>query len=181
MQVIRIPHERIQKLIGKNGESKEIIEKKGKVKISISDDGEVHIEGDSVDEYIVREIVKAIGRGFETDDALLLLNPNFSFELINLKEVAKSENDLRRIKGRIIGSKGKIKKKIENVCEAKIAVYGGTIGVIAPITTINYAIRIIEKIIEGAKHSTVYNELAKIKKEIMAVKLIEKDYVEVNK
>jgi ribosomal RNA assembly protein len=174
MEIIRIPAERIKALIGERGKTKGLIEDKCNVKLEIDEDGEVHIEGDSSDVFFAKDVVKAIGRGFEPRDALKIVNENYNFELIELKEELKNEKAITRIKGRIIGEKGKMKSEIEAATESVIAVHGYTVGIISRLDTMEYAKEAITMIIDGAEHSSVYNYLAKMKKKILADRLIQR-------
>ena len=72
---LRIPKERVAVLIGKKGEVKRGLEHATKTKITVqSDEGEVNITGkDALLLYLAREIIRAIGRGFNPDVAQVLL------------------------------------------------------------------------------------------------------------
>jgi len=53
--------------------------------------------------YACREVILAIGRGFNPDIAKLLLKSDYCFEVIDLKDYAgKSRDTLLRIKGRVV-------------------------------------------------------------------------------
>ena len=62
MELIKIPSERIKIL----NQAKKRVEKICKVHISI-EEFEVSIDGDASDIYFAKDVVKAIGRGFEPD------------------------------------------------------------------------------------------------------------------
>jgi ribosomal RNA assembly protein len=103
---LKIPKERIAILIGKDGQTKKDIEKSTKTKIDIdSKEGDIFITGkDGLNIYTAKEVITAIGRGFNPEIALLLLKVDYSFEMINLGDVfGKSKSSQQRIKGRIIG------------------------------------------------------------------------------
>jgi ribosomal RNA assembly protein len=161
VELVKIPSERVRALMENDGEAKALIERLAKVSISVSDEGDVEITGESVDEYFARDIIKAIGRGFSPNDALLLLKEDYTLKIINLKEYVHSDEAVRRLKGVIIGEKGKTKLTIEEVTRAHLSIYGKTVGVIAPLDSIDIAITAIFKFIEGASHSTVYTYLEK--------------------
>ncbi len=172
MEIIKIPAERIGALLGINGETKKRLETLTKTNIKINDDGNVEIIGEITDEFFLKDVINSIGRGFNPSDAEKLLNEKYTFQFIDLKEICKSENNLKRIKGRIIGEEGKMKNEIEIATECKILVYGWTVGIIAPLDTIEYAEKAINKIIDGAQLTRVFNDLAKYKREIMGYRLI---------
>jgi ribosomal RNA assembly protein len=165
-QIIRIPEERLNILIGKEGQTKKSIEERCKVKLEISD-GTVQINGAPAEVFFATDIVKAIGRGFAPRKAFKLLNSDFILNIIPLREITHSEKAMIRIKGRVIGEEGKIKKLIEESADSFISVYGSTISIISKVDTMEYAREAIGMIIDGAPHSTVLNYLAKARREIM--------------
>ncbi len=172
MEFVRIPHERIAILLGGKGKSKKQVEKACEVKLRINEDGEVEIEGDTAHTYFAKDVVKAIGRGFPTKDALRIINENYAFYLIDLDDYTKSDKAVTRIKGRVIGEKGKIKKEIESATESMLSIYGDTIGIISKIDTMEYAKEAISMIVGGAQHSRVITYLAKVRREILGERLV---------
>jgi len=168
-QILKIPQERIAVLIGTKGESKKSIEEKTNTQLTISKEGEVRIKGGSFETWITKQIIKAIGRGFSPKKALLLLNNDYQFVLIELKDWAKTENSMKRLKGRVIGEKGKSKEIIERLTESYISVYGKTICIIGESKRVMIAKKAIEMLLSGSKHSTVFsmieNKRKKWKKE----------------
>lgn len=166
MELVKIPAERVKVIVGKGGGTKALIERMAKVSISVDDEGAVEITGESADEYFARDVVKAIGRGFSPEDALLLLKEDHMLKIINLREYVHSDNAIRRLKGRIIGEKGKTRKIIEEATLARLSIYGKTVGVIAPLDSMDIAITAVFKLIEGANHSTVYAYLEKSRKRL---------------
>lgn len=159
MEVLRIPKERI----GALKEAKERIEEHFSVQLGISGDGEVEIGGENVWAYLARDTVQAIGRGFAPKEAMKLFKDDYSFYLINLREHFSTENAMRRVKGRIIGEKGKVKGEIEEATGAEVCVYGHTVGIIAPSDAMEFAKEAIEMIINGAPLTAVTNQLAAAK------------------
>lgn len=171
MEFIRIPHERISALVGDKGRSKKEIEQVCEVRLRISKDGEVEIDGDTAHTFFAKDVIKAIGRGFSIREALKIIRENYVFYLIDLGEHVKSDKAITRIKGRIIGEKGKMKNEIEAATESVLCVYGDTVGIISKIDTMEYAKEAISMLIEGAQHSSVFNYLAKVKRQIIAERL----------
>ena len=156
---LKIPKERIAVLIGEKGNEKKRIQKRTNTKIIISSkEGDVLIEGeDSIDVMITRNIVKAVGRGFNPDVALALTNEENSFELINIHDfIGKSKNQEGRVKARVIGTDGRCRKKIENLTHTSIVVFGKTVGIIGKIEYVDLARRALEKLINGSPHNKVY-------------------------
>jgi len=164
---LRIPKERIAVLIGPKGEQKRALETETKSKIEVdSEEGDVHISGtDALLLYLAREIVRAIGRGFNPDVAMLLLKQDYGFELIGIEEYARNANDLERLRGRVIGEGGKSRRTIEELTDVRLCVFGKTIGLIGPIEHLVDARRAIESLLSGSPHAHVYRYLEKKKKE----------------
>jgi len=158
-QIIKIPKERVAVLIGVKGKTKKEIEERTNTKIRVSKEGEVSIRGDSFDAWLTKKIVKAIGRGFSPEKALLLLDENYGLEIIELRDWAKTKNSLTRLKGRVIGEKGKAKRTIENLTESYISVYGKTICIIGETRKMPAIRRAIEMLLSGSRHATVYRML----------------------
>jgi ribosomal RNA assembly protein len=171
MEIVRIPEARVKNLIGIDGKTKKLLEDKCNVKIEVDNEGEVQIEGEIADEFFAKDVVRAIGRGFEPNTALKILDDNYQFELIDLKDILKNEKAIKRVKARIIGEKGKMKTEIEDATDSNVSVYGFTVSVISQHDTIQYATEAITKIINGSEHSRVFGYLAKAKKEILRLRL----------
>lgn len=163
---VRIPKDRISMLIGTKGSEKKLIEKTAKVKLNVdSKEGLVVIEGKALDVYNAKPIIKAIGRGFNPDKALKLLNEHFILELVDIKEFGKTKNDFVRIKARIIGRKGTCREHLENLTDTSIVVYGKTVGIIGTVENCLIAKQGIEKLLKGSKHGNVYKWIEIEKKE----------------
>ena len=168
---LKIPKERVAVLIGKNGEIKKQVEDETSTKIEVnSEEGDVKLSGkDSLKLYSAREIVKAIARGFNPEVALLLLKPDYCFELVNITDFAKTKGSEMRLKGRVIGSEGKSRKHIENLTDSNICVYGKTIGIIAEAEKLSLCRRAIESLLKGSPHSNVYKWLEKQRRELRSI------------
>ena len=82
---LKIPKERVAVLIGQKGVTKRIVERETSTKLDIdSEEGDVVVSGsDALKLFVAREVVTAIGRGFNPDIALKLLKVDYVFELIN--------------------------------------------------------------------------------------------------
>ncbi len=110
-KLLRIPLDRVGVLIGKKGETKARIEESCGVALSVDGkSGEVTLMSSSVegDPFRAANVVEAIARGFSPPRALKLLDQDMAIEILDLRDYAgKSENNLERIKGRIIGLHGK--------------------------------------------------------------------------
>ncbi len=160
---IKIPKERIAVLIGKKGEVKKQIEDETKTRLEVDSlEGDIVIKGDdTIKMYTAREIIKAIGRGFNPECALLLLKPDYCFEIININDFIKSKAQLNRVRGRVIGSNGKARKTVEDLTETSICVYGKTVGVIGEQENVGMARKAIESLLSGSMHASIYRWLEK--------------------
>jgi len=163
---IRIPHDRVGVLIGPEGKVKSRIEKTFKVNLIIeSESGNVEIvlNPDQTDVsviFTVANIVKAIGRGFSSDRAMLLGNEDFDLSIVDLEEqVGPSRSAQERVKGRIIGKEGKSRALIEELTETQMSVYGSTVALIGNVESLPAATEAVMMLIRGKFHKTVYNYL----------------------
>lgn len=154
---LKIPRLRIGALIGKNGEIKKKLEKELDARISVSESGDVEYSSkDPLNELKLKSIIKAIGRGFTSDEALVLLDDAYTLEIVNLKDYSnKSEKTIRRYKSRLIGTDGKSRKMIELLTDTKIVVFGKTVSILGKHDDINTASEAIFMLIEGATHRNV--------------------------
>ena len=97
--------------------------------------------------------------------AISLLDDDMLFELIDLKSfVGKKANQQRRIRSRIIGSEGKIRKRIEGLTNCEVTVYGGTIVIIGDDVGLPMASDAIRNLLNGAEHGPVLKKLELVRK-----------------
>ncbi|MEK6936900.1 MAG: KH domain-containing protein [Nanoarchaeota archaeon] len=157
MELVRIPKERVAVLIGKKGATKRLIERNTKTKLTVDKEGTVVINGESIEEFEASSIVKAIGRGFNPEIALTLLNEENCMEIISIKDFAgKSEKKFYRTKSRLIGTKGKAREVIEKLTETRLSIYGKTVAIIGKIENVSIAKRGTEILLRGAPHGNAY-------------------------
>lgn len=160
---IRIPVERVGVLIGEKGEVKRQLEQATGTVITVdSVNGSVVIEAvspETASEGLLKaqEVVKAIGIGFSPEKAFRLLDEDQILITIDLKEVFGSRNQhITRVKGRIIGEKGKTRKIIEETTGTYVCVGENVIGIIGDYEQAEIAKQAINMLIEGRPHSAVY-------------------------
>lgn len=166
---LKVPRDRIAVIIGVKGKDKKELEESTNTKINIdSKEGDIVISGeDALGLYTAREIIRAISRGFNPEIAKLLLNEDYVLEIIDINNlVGKNKSQLLRIKGRVIGTKGKSRRVIEDLTGTYISVYGKTISIIGYPDAADAARRAIESLLRGAKHGNVYKVLEKRKSKI---------------
>ncbi len=159
---LKIPKERIAVVIGKNGETKKMLEEEGKIRMNVdSEEGIIGIySNDSIRLYVMKGVISAIGRGFNPEIAKYLLKTDYAFELLNLNDYGTPQQH-GRLKGRVIGAKGKGRETIEQLTECNISVYGKTIGIIGRQENVGMAVRAVEMLLEGSMHKSVYAILEK--------------------
>jgi ribosomal RNA assembly protein len=158
---LRIPKSRIAVVIGPEGATKRKLEKSAKISVSIdSTDGLVILESteDSEDPLAIwkaRDIIQAIGRGFSPQRAFALLDDDVYLRVIDLEEFGTTPNQIRRLKGRVIGQGGKTRRTIEELSDTYVAIMGNTISIIGEVENQQVAVNAIVRLLRGAEHSTV--------------------------
>ncbi len=143
--------------INKIRKNKTRLEKALKVKISFSGKT-VLIDGNPIEEFLALQVIEAINLGFTVPKALLLKDEDFIFRKINIKSLTR-RRDLERIRGRIIGTRGKTKELIENLSDCFVSLHDNTVGIIGRIEDIESATQSIESLIRGKKQGKVYSYL----------------------
>jgi len=171
---VRIPRERVGVLVGADGKVKQHIEEKLGVKLEVeSDSGGVTatLSGEVTDPSLLfkaKDVVTAIGRGFAPEHALRLIRDEEAiFDLMDLRDTfGRSESDIKRVKGRIIGMNGKTRRLIEELTSADMVVYGHTVGIIGTFEQVNVARSAVQMLIDGSQHHTVYRFLQRKRSEL---------------
>ncbi|MEB3786724.1 MAG: KH domain-containing protein, partial [Desulfurococcales archaeon] len=106
------------------------------------------------------DIVKAIGLGFTPEEAFSLLDEDNVLVVIDLKNLlGDNQNTLKRIKGRIIGEKGRARRTLEEMTGTKIVVGKYHVAIIGSYERAMAAKKAIEMLAEGRQHGTVYRHL----------------------
>ncbi len=176
---VKVPRERIGALVGPDGRVKASIEKKLSVRLRIdSQTGDIQITltptaQDPTVLFRAKEVVTAIGRGFSPENAFRLLEDDETvFEIIDLREtVGRSQSDMKRLKGRVIGKEGKTRRIVEELTEANVCVYGHTISIIGKIDQVEIAKEAVRMLIRGSLHGTVYRFLHRKRRELKKKKM----------
>jgi ribosomal RNA assembly protein len=163
MRLVRIPKERVGALIGTDGETKDLIEKRAGLWMKIDTEGEVDI-GENPEDPLAAlktmDLVKAIGRGFSPHRAMRLLDEDEYLEIIDLGDyIGKKPDQLSRMRARIIGSNGKTRRIIEDLTGANMSVYGSTVSIIANSVQMPIAKTAVGMLLRGSEHATVYRYL----------------------
>lgn len=165
-QVVKVPAERIGVIIGKNGSTKKDLENELGVQLLVdSKAGAVSVRSGDLeksDPMTAVRVIEAIGRGFSPQRASRLLEEETALELIDLRDYAgKSTNSIGRIRGRVIGLKGKSRRVIEELTHCYLSVYGRSVAIIGEPTEVQLASEAVKMLATGSQHRTVYNILQK--------------------
>ncbi|MEM1764491.1 MAG: KH domain-containing protein, partial [Thermofilaceae archaeon] len=151
-------------IIGKDGSNKTALERAFNVILNVdSKTSTVYIsptQGMTPLEVMrARLAIEAISLGFSLEDALQLSDENWCFEVIDLSEITRNADDLRRIKARIIGEEGKARRNIEQMAHVKIVVGEKTVGILGECDNVEVARKALTMLIQGRTHGTVYGYL----------------------
>ncbi|NHJ25348.1 MAG: RNA-processing protein [Candidatus Lokiarchaeota archaeon] len=174
---MKVGKNRIAVVIGKDGETKKGIEESLGVNIildSKTGDFDIkpildHPKYNPLNIFLGQKIINAINRGFNPNKAMKLLDETYDLEIFNLYNLlGKSEKKVKRMKGRIIGRNGEIRKAIERYAESYVSVYGKTISLIAEYENLQIARKAVSMLLNGMPHHSVlkflerkYNEKKK--------------------
>ncbi len=164
-QLVKIPAERVGVLIGKGGETKDLIEKRTGVKLTIdSEEGDVEIDHTHATDpsmaIVVGNIVMAIGRGFSPSKALKLLENDCYLQIYDIRDyVGRTVEHVSRMRARVIGTKGRTREIFEEITGADVSVYGNTVAIIGTSLQVEIAGKGMEMLLSGSEHSAVYHYL----------------------
>lgn len=132
-----------------------------KLNVKITNQGKkISIKGKPTDEYAAEKVIDALNFGFPFSIAILIKEEDFIFEIINIKNYTKRK-DLERIRARIIGTKGKTLKTLQQLTKCYFELKDNSVGIIGSPEWIENGQEAIIFIIKGSKQSNVYNFLEK--------------------
>ena len=136
---------------------------KNKIGVTVSADANmVELDGEGIELQTATNIIKAVGRGFAPERAFRLFDDDQMLEMIDLGSF--SEARAATIRSRVIGSKGRMRERIEEASGAAVSVYGKTIAIIGAWKQIQTAKTAIEMLVNGAMHSSVEKFLLRAQK-----------------
>ena len=167
----RIPDDRVGALIGPGGRTKRDIAFRTGTDIEVdADEGEVRVRGSDTDPISVlkaRDIVLAIGRGFSPERAFRLLKENAFLGILDIKFTTGHHEKaaLRRIRSRVIGTRGRARERIEELSGCSVSVYGSTVALIGEEEQLERATRAVALLLKGSEHSTVFHLLARLRRD----------------
>lgn len=166
MIVIRIPADRIGVVIGPGGETRKMLAERSGLPLAVdSASNEVSFDdktpgADPLMVLKLRDVVRALGRGFSPEHAIRLFSDDVYFELLDIHDyVGKNKTRMRQVAARIIGSEGKTRRIIEEQTSCDLAIYGHTVGIIGELEELGTAKRACDMILRGSEHASVYGFL----------------------
>lgn len=166
-RTIKLPLERIGVLVGKGGSVKGEIEERCGIALHVdSKTGEVTIstKGDVAESnpFKAVDVVTAIARGFSPERAFKLFDDDVTLGVIDLRDyVGKSRTSLERVKGRVIGLRGKARRVIEELTGAYLSIYGRTVAIMGTVEEVKLASDAVGMLASGSEHRSVYKMLEK--------------------
>lgn len=168
----KVPHDRIGVMIGKRGETLKKLEKEGKVKVYIdSETGEVIIHDEQAEDtylaYRMRDVLKAIGRGFSPEHALLLFKDEMYYEEFDIRDyVGKSNKRIMQVRSRMIGTDGRTRRLIEELTDCLISIKGNSVALIGDLEGLKVASKAVIMVLSGSEHSSVYSYMERKRKDL---------------
>ena len=168
---VRIPDDRVGVVIGPGGATRREIGDRTGAEVHVdAGEGEVRISGPDEDPLAVlkaRDIVLALARGFSPPRAMRLLKDDTYLGLIDIKQATghHEKEALRRIRSRLIGTRGRARERIEELSGCSVSVYGTTVALIGKERELENATRAVELLLRGSEHATVYHLLARLRRD----------------
>jgi len=172
----RISAERIGVLIGPEGVTKRRLEEATGTRVAVdSTSGEVTIDESTAADPVLaikaRDVVHAMARGFSEDRAFRLLDDDAYLEVFDIKEFAHSKNRVAQIRARLIGTRGKTRRLIEELTGAEVSVWGHTVALIGGVFEMAIAREAVMMLLRGSEHKTVYRFLERKRGDIKAYRM----------
>jgi ribosomal RNA assembly protein len=173
MITIRIPEERIGVVIGPHGATRKMLAERSGLPIEVdSEANEVSFDdkakgADPLMVLKMRDIIRALGRGFSPEHAMRLFSDDVYFELMDIHEyTGKNKGRVRQVTARIVGSEGKTRRIIEEQTTCDLAIYGHTVGIIGELEELGTAKKAVDMILRGAEHASVYGFLESMRRKV---------------
>src|SRR5437763_2687475 len=164
MLYARIPSDRLGVLIGPEGATKKRLQESTGTRIAVdSATGDVTIDetaaADPVLALKARDVVQAMARGFSEDRAFRLLDEESYLEILDIKDFAHSKNRVAQVRARLIGTRGKTRRIIEELTGVDVSVSGHTVAMIGGDFEMAIAREAVFMLLRGSEHKTVYRFL----------------------
>ncbi|MGA1821933.1 MAG: KH domain-containing protein [Thermoplasmatota archaeon] len=169
---IKVPKDRIGVLIGHSGETLSKLKEESGTEIDVdSETGEVTIfddeASDSYKAFRMRDVVRAIARGFTPEKASKLLEEDLYYEEFDIRDYSgKSQKRIMQVRSRVIGSGGKTRRIVEELTDCHISIKGNTVGIIGDLEGLKVASKAVTMLLSGSEHSSVYSYMEKKRKDL---------------
>jgi ribosomal RNA assembly protein len=170
---VQVPVERVGVLIGKGGSVKKEIEETYGIELEVeSSTGRICVKllesSNPANLLTVKNIIQAIGHGISPEKALKIFREeDATLHVIDLKYVlGDSRNNLVRVKGRLIGEKGKARKLIEELTNTTISISDHSVAIAGKLENVEVARRAIEMLIAGRPHSVIWKYLYSMRRRL---------------
>ncbi|MCA9486582.1 RNA-processing protein [Candidatus Woesearchaeota archaeon] len=158
-----IDADRLPVLIGKDGETKRLLEQHFDSTMAIdSQSAEIVISGkDAVSTFTLKNVISAINFGHNPKKALKLEDEHMVLDVIDVKSMVKDAGRCKVIMGRIIGKEGSTRKVIEEASGCDVSVKDHYVSVIGPYENTLIVHDALKMLISGAAHKSFYAFLEK--------------------
>lgn len=158
--IVPLNPQRLGVIVGKDGENKKRLEDAFNVVITVDSQRSVAVvrPGNGATPYNVlkaKKALEAVALGFSVDDALLLASDSYDMDIVDLSEVSRNREDLRRIKSRIIGTEGRFRRTLEEMTGVRVVIGEKYVGLIGDYEQLRVAREALLRLIGGQSHSTV--------------------------
>ena len=147
------------KTIKRIKKNKKKLGEKLNVKITL-DGNKAKLEGEELNKFIARQVLRAIDRNFKLSEAILLKEEDYSLQDIPIKEYT-TRKDLSNVKSRIIGREAKTIQLLNELSECYKTLHYKVVSILEPYENMKETINAIKKLIQGSDHSKVYKYLEK--------------------
>jgi ribosomal RNA assembly protein len=176
MLYARIPGERLGVLIGPEGSTKRRLQQLTGTQIAVdSTTGDVTIDETAAPDPVMalkaRDIVQAMARGFSEERAFRLLDEDSYLEVLDIKDFAHSKNRVAQIRARLIGTRGKTRRIIEELTGVDVSVWGHTVALIGGTFEMAIARDAVIMLLRGSEHKTVYRFLERKRSDLKAYQM----------
>lgn len=160
----RCPAERLGVLIGPDGATKRRLQEATGTEIAVdSTTGEVTIDESGAADPVLglkaRDVVRAMARGFSEERAFRLLEDDAYIEILDIKDFARSKNRVAQVRARLIGTRGKTRRIVEELTGVDVSVWGHTVALIGGPFEMAIAREAVIMLLRGSEHKTVYRFL----------------------
>lgn len=160
-------------LVGPEGGTKRRLQEATGTHVTIeSATGEVTIDEAGAKDPVLalkaRDIVMAVGRGFSEDRAFRLLDDDVYLEVLDIKDFARTKARVEQVRARLIGTRGKTRRLIEELTGVDVSVFGHTVALLGPTFEMAIAREAVIMLLRGSEHATVYRFLERKRADIKA-------------